>query len=91
MVTVRGVEGTIRAGYYPAGTVRAWTVTKHTDEGADPAWRLTATIVALDAFRVTQRPLAFVAPHANGRWRWPIDTLQIMGDALTARLGPPER
>lgn len=85
-VTVSGIEGSLRWGYHPAGALRDWTVTR-----TDDTWALTATVVQTDAFRVAQRPLAFVAPHANGAWRWPIQALQISGASLTATLGPPEK
>lgn len=85
--TVRGVEGALRWGYHAAGALGAWTVTK----GDDGAWSLSATVVSLDTFKAAQRPLSFVATHATGAWRWPIETLEIQGAALTARLGPKER
>jgi hypothetical protein len=85
-LTVRGVEGAIRLGYYPVGTLRAWIVTR-----MDDTWSLTATVESLDVFRASQRPLTFVARHKDGRWVWPIQTLQISGGSLTASLGPPER
>ena len=46
-------------------------------------------MVAADAFKLAQRPLMFVAPHANGEWRWAIESVQITGGTLTARLLPP--
>jgi hypothetical protein len=85
-VTVRGVEGALRWGYQPAGTLGAWTVTR---DGS--AWTLSASIVKTDAFRVSQRPLAFEARHAHGVWRWPVQSLQIAGASLNAVLGPPEK
>lgn len=84
-MTVTGVEGSLRYGYHTAGTLGAWTVTR-----ADSVWTLSASLVKTDAFRVSQRPLVFVAPHAHGAWRWPIQSLQITGASLTAVLSPPE-
>jgi hypothetical protein len=87
MVTVRGVTASLRWGYLQAAALEAYTVTKD-DHGT---WRLTATVVDVDAFRVAQRPVAFIAPHAKGAWRWPVTELQIAGASLTATLGPPEK
>lgn len=85
-VTIRGVEAVLRHGYYVAGRLGAWTVTR---EGQ--AWVLSTSIIHSDAFRLSQRPLAFVVAHANGVWRWPVEELQITGASLTAVLGPKER
>lgn len=86
-VTVRGVDASLRWGYQSAAILRAWTVTKD-DHGV---WSLAASVVSTDAYRVAQRPLVFVAPHATGAWRWPIETLQIAGASLSATLGPKEK
>lgn len=75
----------LRHGYHVAGTLGAWTVTK-TEHG----WTLTASVLTSDAFRVSQRPLAFVAKHQTGLWCWPITTLQMTGASLSAELGPME-
>lgn len=84
-ITIRGVTGSLRWGYHVAGTLSAWRI-----ERVETRWTLTATIDASDAFRLTQRPLVFEAPHAQGVWRWPIRTLQIEGVSLTATLGPKD-
>ena len=85
-VTVQGVLAVIRHGYHVAGTVGAWTVTR-----GEHGWTLTASIVKTDTFRMSQRPLVFVAGHALGVWRWPITSLQMTGASLTAVLGPMEK
>jgi hypothetical protein len=82
-MTVRGLTGQVTWGYHLAGSVSQWTVEK-----SDGGWSLSATVVNPDAFRLSQRPLVFVAPHKDGSWRWPIVSLQIEGAALTAQLGP---
>jgi len=84
-VTIGGVTGSLRWGYHEAAVLASWTLT-NTTEG----WTLTATVVSVDAFRVSQHPLVFLAPHASGAWRWPVKELQIMGATLTASLGPKE-
>lgn len=97
-----GVVGSIRWGYYTAAGIHGYTVAC-TPEGV---WRLTATVVLSDAFKMAQRPLTFHAMHSKKgldgicvvktEWRWPILSYAI-GDGtdsplgqLTARLGPPE-
>lgn len=86
-VTVRGVAGALYWGYYLAGTVKAWTATR---SATNPHGTITATIVTLDAYRATQRPMMFVVSHQHGSWRWPIVDLQIAEGGMTAQLGPPQ-
>jgi hypothetical protein len=83
---ITGVIGTINWHYYTAAAIHGYTVTRaETGE-----WSLTATVVLSDAFKLSQRPLTFVAPHDKGEWRWPIQALQLTEGALRASLGPPE-
>lgn len=82
-MTVRGRLGEVKWGYALAAAVHDWSVIQ--DAGV---WTLTGRLVAPDAFRLSQQPLAFAARHADGVWRWSIETLQITGGTLTARLGP---
>jgi hypothetical protein len=82
-MTYRGVEASIMWGYHVAATVRDWTVTK-----GETGWSLSAAVVSLDDFTVSQRPLKFVATHQGGAWSWPVLTLQNMGASLTGTLGP---
>lgn len=72
--------------YYNAAALNGYTVTR-SETGA---WSLRATVVASDAFKMSQSPLVFVAPHEQGEWRWPIQECQISQGVLTAQLGPPE-
>ena len=74
-------------GYYKAAGLGAWTVTR----AEFGTWTLTATVLTPDAFRMQQRPLTFVARHANGTWRWPILTMDPDGgpNQLRATLGAP--
>jgi len=85
-MAVSGVKGSLKWSYHEAGVLGAWTVT--TVEGVRT---LSAALVSSDAFRVSQRPLRFVATHATGAWTWPIEQLQIQGASLTAVLGPREK
>lgn len=83
--SITGVVGSIKWAYYTAAAINNYTVTR-----SDAAWTLSATVVLSDAFKLSQRPLRFVAPHAHGEWAWPILTIQLADGALTATLGPPE-
>jgi hypothetical protein len=84
--TIKGVVGQIMWGYYPAASINGYTVVRN-----GTAWSLRATVVMSDAFKMTQKPLIFIAPHQHGRWSWPIKSVQIQNGALTAELGPPDQ
>ena len=83
--SITGVEGQVTWSYYTAAAVHGYTITRTDGAG----WSLRGFLGAADAFKLAQRPLVFVAPHAKGAWRWPITELQIADGALTATLGPP--
>lgn len=91
---IRGVVGQIRWAYYVAAGVEGYTVIRNMTPtprpGVPAKWSLKARIVGSDQFKMAQRPLIFVAPHAKGRWMWPIEEFVIVQDELTARLGPVE-
>jgi hypothetical protein len=82
-LTTSGAEGALRWAYHWAGTLRDWTITR----AADRRWTLKATVVHVDSFKVSQRPLTFVASNGG---RWPIHSLHRSGPQLTATLGPQE-
>jgi hypothetical protein len=94
---ISGVVGAVKWSYYTAAAVEGYTVTC-TKAGE---WRLQATVVLSDAFKMAQRPLTFVAMYAKkgldgttvvkSEWRWPIVTVSLEGSHLTATLGPPEQ
>jgi len=84
---IRGVVGQVKWAYYVAAAINGYTVTR----SKDGVWKLSATVVNADAFKMAQRPLLFVAPHEKGQWVWPIHEMQLTDGALTARLGPPEK
>ncbi len=86
-VTLEGMSASIRWGYHLAGELGPFTVTRD----ADGAWSVSGTVLKSDAYRVSQCPLVFVAPHQDGSWRWPITSLQIVDGTLTASLSPPEK
>lgn len=84
-----GVVGRLDWGYFAAGAINGYTAQRQ----PDGTWVLRGTLVTCDAFKIRQRPLIFVAPHARGEWRWPVQTLDV-GEgagprALRATLGPP--
>jgi hypothetical protein len=83
--TVTGRGGDVRWGYHSAATLSSWTVVADA-AGGD----LSGAVVTVDTYRVTQRPMVFVAKLSRGEWRWPVESLQIVDGTLTARLGPPE-
>lgn len=85
---IRGVVGRIEWGYFAAAAINGYTVRQLEDGG----WTLHGTAINVDAFKIRQRPLRFVAPHQDGEWRWPIRSLDL-GDGdgpreLQATLGP---
>jgi hypothetical protein len=84
-VSVKGVVGQIKWAYYNAAAINGYAVSR----GADGAWTLSGTVVTSDSFKMAQRPLIFVAPHAKGEWRWPIEQLSIVNGRVTATLGQP--
>jgi hypothetical protein len=54
------------------------------------AWKagtLGARIAWSDPFVLTQSPLVLVVPTKYGAAKWPIDSFDVQGDRLTARLG----
>lgn len=84
--TLRGLQAELRWGYSSVASVGAWTMV--TDlTGGD----VTGTVVQSDEFGVSQAPLRFVVPRPMGlSWVWPVETLTLAGDVLTARVGLPE-
>ena len=84
---VQGVVGQVKWHYYTAAAINGYTVSR-----TEGRWTLQATVVLSDAFKMAQRPLTFVAPHKDGEWRWPIESLEPIGEnhQLVAQLGPPE-
>lgn len=82
---IRGVVGQIKWHYYTAAAINGYTVSRNDQR----EWSLRGTVVLSDAFKLTQRPLTFVAPHAKGEWRWPIESMTVADGSLVAKLGPP--
>lgn len=84
-IAIKGVDGSIRWSYHTAATLHGWSL-----ERDEHGRLLTATVTNADIFRISQRPLVFEMPHANGVTRWRIIELHISGASLSARLGPRE-
>ena len=86
MRTIRGRVAALKWSYYNAGAVEGYTVTRNEQK----AWTATGSLVpgAVDAFKLAQRPLYFVAPFRGGAWRWEIVSLQLEHGRFTAQLGP---
>lgn len=86
---IRGVVGRIEWSYFVAAAVNGYRVTRTlTRQG--PQWAVRGLVINADSFKLRQRPLFFVAPHAHGQWRWQIRQLDIdPSGKLTAELDPP--
>lgn len=90
-LTLTGVRGSIVWGAGEAAALARWRVARSEDHG----WTLSARVDRVDQFRLRQIPLLFQAPRfakPAGLWCFPVlpNTLQVEGEALTAKLGPPE-
>lgn len=87
MRTIRGRVAAVKWAYYTAAAVEGYTVTHDPTAG----WSVVGTMLpgAVDAYKLAQRPLYFVAPFKRGAWRWEIQTLTRRdGGGFAARLGP---
>ena len=81
---VTGVVGKIEWSYFSAAALNGYTVSL-----VGTQLHLHGTVVASDSFKLSQRPLMFVAPTMYGDLRWPIQEVSIVEGAVTATLGPP--
>jgi len=88
---IRGTTATINWAYYIAAGVEGWTLLMHPPRrGVKPTWALSARIVGADTFKMAQRPLLFVTIVREKRWLFPIEDFRVVGDRMTATLGPRE-
>jgi hypothetical protein len=88
---IRGAAAQIRWAYYVAAGVEGWTAMQAPPRpGVRDRWTLTARIVGEDKFKMAQRPLLFVTHVRDKRWLFQIQEFRIVGDTLTATLGPRE-
>lgn len=81
---VQGVIGIVKWSYYNAAAIHGYALKRNADK---TTWTLRAQVVMHDSFKLKQKPLVFVAPHAKGQWRWPIEEFNIAAGVMTARLG----
>lgn len=90
MAVIRGVVGRIQWGYYTAAALEGYRVVRHKKTGK---WSLSGRVVMTDAFKLSQRPLVFVAPFKHGErpgeWSWPVEEINVQNHVVTAALGPP--
>jgi len=84
---ITGVVGQLKWAYYMAGAINGYTLERV--KGAS-TWTLVGTLVMHDPFKLSQRPLIFVAPHKAGEWRWPVQTFVIHDSQFHATLGKLE-
>lgn len=83
-LVLKGVVGQVKWSYYVAAAINGYTISRTGDE-----WKLTATVVSSDAFKLSRKPLLFVALHEKGDWRWPIVGYELNRGTLTAQLDAP--
>jgi hypothetical protein len=69
MFQITGAAAAIRWVYDEAARVGTYVITRDKET---KRWTVQGTIVAADAFKLTQRPLVLVVRHEAGEWRWPI-------------------
>lgn len=84
---ITGVTGYVKWSYYTAGQIEKYTVTRSPEH----KWTLRGTVVLSDAFKMSQKPLVFVAPHEGGAWTWPIVSHELVNGQMVAVLGPPDK
>lgn len=86
---IAGVVGVIRWQDYNAAAIHGYTVTWSHERRT---WSLRATVVLADAFKLSMRPLCFVARTKTADWEWTIDTMTLQGlrGPLTAALSNPK-
>lgn len=70
-----GLTAEIRWVYQTAATVGPWQL----ERGL-----FTGQIVSGDRFRLTQKPLTLLIPKRGRPWEWPITSITVTGDTLTA-------
>lgn len=86
MRTIRGKVAAVKWAYYTAAAIEGYTVTHEAG-----AWSVSGTLVpgAVDAYKMAQRPLFFVAPFKGGAWRWEIKRVDRREGQFVATLAPP--
>lgn len=85
-MTINGLTGEIRWSYLTAATFGPWRLITNEDRTA----RLQGRVVSVDHFRASQATLTAVLQIGRLQQRRAVSHLQIIGDQLTADLGPME-
>jgi hypothetical protein len=88
-ITIHGAAASIVWGYHTAARLKTWSIAR-----VNGHWTLSATIERAEPFMLRRSSLLFTAPHEGSRkgmWAWSISSVQIGGQSLIARLGPPEQ
>ncbi len=76
--TFHGAEAVIKWGYHEAAVLGKWTMSGGT---------VTAKVISVDEAMTSQQPLTFrVYRESAAPWVWPVDSLYIVGDELSAKL-----
>lgn len=76
----------VRWAYHRAASLGPWELTADGTVGS-----LTAKVKESDAFTLAQPDLSFRVTRQNGSaWSWPIHSLHIAGDTLTAKVSMQE-
>jgi hypothetical protein len=84
---IRGTIAEIKWAYFTAAAVNGYAVTR---DKPSKVWTVSGAFVPglVDAFKLAQRPIFFVAPFRRGAWRWEIQQLTMLdGGRFVARLG----
>lgn len=95
-LTIRGRVGSILYGKDEAATFTEWSILRR---GQGPqanlppyTWHLRARVTRAVPFYCRRRGLLFTAPRDKGNpWCWGVESLDLVGSQLRARLGPPEQ
>ena len=80
----RGAAAELRWGYHVAASLKDWTLTPHDSS----RFSVTAQVVSSDAYRVSQCPIVFQVHRPGAIWKWTVESLQIVGETMTASLSP---
>lgn len=88
-VVLRGARASITWAYHTAAVLRTWTLRRGEDA---KSWTLRAGIDRADPFQLRQRPLLFTASRKGriGYFCFPVKSVAVERESLTAILGPPE-
>lgn len=79
---IQGPDGELRHGYFRAATLGPWHFT-----GTKRSGTFTAALRSSDAFRLSQTPLRIVVHAGRETWTWPVISLQMTPEGVTATVG----